>query len=211
MPERDHTDLRDASEKLLRALEEPRAAIKQVLVYRRDLNMRKGKIAAQVAHAAMKVFFDRGRVMFAYAEKNFLRVQEFEDSDEEPGECVFVIRLTPEMRRWVEGLFTKIVLTVDSEEDLLRARDLAEAAGIPTAQITDAGRTEFKTECSRCRGTGMISGGRHDTLNDYQCPECWGTGRVNVPTNTAIAIGPDTVSAIDEITGPEGMVPTRLP
>ena len=35
--------------------------VKQVIIFRRDLNMRKGKIAAQVAHASMKVFFDRAR------------------------------------------------------------------------------------------------------------------------------------------------------
>ena len=32
--------------------------IKQVIVVRKDLKMRKGKIAAQAAHASMKVFFD---------------------------------------------------------------------------------------------------------------------------------------------------------
>ena len=33
--------------------------IKQVIIVRKDLNMRKGKIAAQVAHAAMKVILDK--------------------------------------------------------------------------------------------------------------------------------------------------------
>lgn len=32
---------------------------KQVIVLRKELNMQKGKIATQVAHASMKVFFDR--------------------------------------------------------------------------------------------------------------------------------------------------------
>ena len=32
--------------------------IKQVIVVRKDLNMRKGKIATQVAHASMKVLLD---------------------------------------------------------------------------------------------------------------------------------------------------------
>lgn len=31
--------------------------IKQVLVVRKDLNMRKGKMCAQAAHGAMKSFF----------------------------------------------------------------------------------------------------------------------------------------------------------
>ena len=131
---RDHTDLRDASEKLLRAIEEPRAAIKQVIVYRRDLKMRKGKIAAQVAHASMKVFFDRGSVQTAPGD---------EVGEGIPDEHWLEVTLTDEMAEWVQGLFTKIVLTVKSEEDLLRAKTLAEEAGIPTALITDAGRTEF--------------------------------------------------------------------
>ena len=33
--------------------------VKQVIVLRKDLNMRKGKMVAQGAHASMKVFFDR--------------------------------------------------------------------------------------------------------------------------------------------------------
>lgn len=31
---------------------------KQVIIIRKDLNMRKGKMIAQGAHASMKVFFD---------------------------------------------------------------------------------------------------------------------------------------------------------
>ena len=36
--------------------------VKQVLLYRRDLKMRKGKIAAQCAHASLAVFLRRGAV-----------------------------------------------------------------------------------------------------------------------------------------------------
>ena len=37
--------------------------IKQVIVMRTDLGMRKGKMIAQGAHASMKVFFERGKVV----------------------------------------------------------------------------------------------------------------------------------------------------
>jgi len=196
MPERDHSDLRDAAEGLLRALEEPKDPIKQVLVYRRDLKMRKGKIAAQVAHASMKVFFDRCEVQTS--DGSDLGVED---------EYWLDIPLTAEMAEWVRGLFTKIVLTVDSEEDLLRAKALADEAGIPTALITDAGRTEFKAKCEWCGGLGHIP----DVMGAPICGYCEGTGKVSVPTNTAIAIGPAKASEIDKITGPEGTVPVRLP
>jgi PTH2 family peptidyl-tRNA hydrolase len=103
-------------------------SVKQVIVYRRDLKMRKGKIAAQVAHASMKVFFDR--------------LVEVGDSRYELG---------PDeswdwhgaVHPWVKGLFAKIVLSVETEADLLRVYTLAKKAGIPCALITDAGKTEF--------------------------------------------------------------------
>ncbi len=107
-------------------------SIKQVILYRRDLNMRKGKIAAQVAHASMKVFFDRGEVM-----------SERKSGEGAEDDHWLDISLTPDMAEWVQNSFAKIVLSVESEADLLRAHQLAKEAGIPTALITDAGRTEF--------------------------------------------------------------------
>lgn len=96
--------------------------VKQVIVVRKDLQMRKGKIAAQVAHAAMKFLIDNNE----------------SDRDDE-----LVIKLTPEEAAWLTGPFTKVVVGVDSEEAL---RDLilqAELAGIEVNPIIDSGRTEF--------------------------------------------------------------------
>ena len=98
---------------------------KQVIVYRRDLKMRKGKIAAQVAHAAMKVFFQRG-------------VRCTLDGQDAIG-----IPLEPDMAAWVFGSFAKVVLSVEDEAALLEVHRLAKEAGLPTALITDSGRTEF--------------------------------------------------------------------
>lgn len=105
--------------------------VKQVIVLRTDLNMRKGKMAAQAAHASMKVFFDGGHftgekiaTVFGPAEK-------------------FQMLLGPEVAEWVRGLFTKIVVGIDSEEGILELRDQAYSAGLPFALIEDAGNTEF--------------------------------------------------------------------
>jgi PTH2 family peptidyl-tRNA hydrolase len=98
-----------------------RPDVKQVIVYRRDLNMRKGKIAAQVAHASLAVLLDR---------------------DEGPrGELR--IPLDAAIASWTRSRFKKIVLSVETEDDLVRVHALAKAAGLPTALVTDAGHTEF--------------------------------------------------------------------
>jgi len=136
-------------------------AVKQVLVYRRDLKMRKGKIAAQCAHASLAVFLRR-RVAVA---------AEGVDPDD-----LLVVPLDAAMKQWVTRGSAKVCLSVDDEEALLEVHRLAQEAQLPCALIRDAGKTEF--------------GG--------------------VPTYTAVAIGPAEVDRIDEITGKEGAVKTKL-
>lgn len=131
-----------------------RARVKQVLLYRRDLQMRKGKIAAQCAHASLKVVLDRNQATGP-------RIEAF---------------LPGPMAVWVRSGFAKIVLSVEDEAALDRAAELAAARGIPHARITDAGRTEFH----------------------------------GVPTRTTVALGPWEGSAIDAISGPEGLIATKL-
>ena len=99
-------------------------SVKQVIVVRKDLNMRKGKLAAQVAHASMKVFFDMGE---------FTHPDVFE-----------IANLTKPMIKWMDyGPFTKIVVGVNSEEELLEIKKKAKEANIPNALIKDNGLTEF--------------------------------------------------------------------
>lgn len=97
---------------------------KQVLVVRKDLGMRKGKMIAQGAHASLAA------LLGACARS------------EEGGEIV--LRVPAALRPWVEGLATKIAVGVPSEEALLAVHQRAVAAGLPCALIRDAGRTEFK-------------------------------------------------------------------
>lgn len=94
---------------------------KQVIVMRKDLNMRKGKMIAQGAHAAMKVLLDRGGL---------------------DGER-FTFTVTPAMAAWLGGRFTKVCVSVGSEAELDELAARAAAAGVPCAVIVDAGKTEF--------------------------------------------------------------------
>ena len=98
---------------------------KQVIVLRKDLNMRKGKMVAQGAHASMKVFFD---IMGAHDDGSFVINEE----------CI-----SEAMRDWIENKFTKVCVSVDSEKELLDVYNKAEKAGIPCSLIQDAGLTEF--------------------------------------------------------------------
>lgn len=104
--------------------------VKQTIVVRKDLKMRKGKIAAQVAHASMKVFFDRMNKRYDLKGNHI--------SYELPHE-----NITPEIIEWKEGIFTKIVLSCDSEEAILALQKKATELGIPHAVIIDCGKTEF--------------------------------------------------------------------
>ncbi len=95
---------------------------KQVIVMRKDLNMRKGKMIAQGAHASLKVFTDRQRA-----------------SDE----TSFTFDITPAMAQWLTGRFAKICVSVDTEAALDAVVERARAANVPVALIVDSGKTEF--------------------------------------------------------------------
>lgn len=96
--------------------------VKQVIVVRKDLSMRKGKIAAQVAHASMKFLTDNN---------------EAERGDE------MLVKLSPAEAMWLTGSFTKVVVGVDSEEQLQELVFQAELQGVEVHPIIDSGRTEF--------------------------------------------------------------------
>lgn len=99
---------------------------KQVIIMRKDLNMRKGKMVAQGAHASMKAILDQGSI------------REYEQNTE------YSIPLSLDMRDWLEGLFTKVCVGIESEEALRVIYDKAVDLGLPCSIIEDAGLTEFK-------------------------------------------------------------------
>ena len=107
---------------------------KQVIVVRKDLKMSKGKIAGQVSHACMKVFFDRMRI----ADINYFRQ-------------IIEANLTQAMIDWIdwkegEEGFTKIVAACESEEELFWIQEQAEQKNIPNAIILDNTLTKERGE-----------------------------------------------------------------
>jgi len=102
---------------------------KMVIVIRRDLHMRLGKCCAQSSHAAMKFLTNH----FHYVGAKFLPINLLI--------CAF--KLTKAEWQWFKGSFTKIVVGVDNEKELLQLVDEAKNRGIAANTIVDAGLTEF--------------------------------------------------------------------
>lgn len=98
---------------------------KQVIVMRKDLNMRRGKQMAQASHASLGIFTQN------------MRVSKRMDGN------YGVFYLTDDMVEWLQNSFTKVCVGCDSEEELQALYDAATAAGLPTILITDNGTTEF--------------------------------------------------------------------
>jgi PTH2 family peptidyl-tRNA hydrolase len=109
--------------------------IKQVIVIRKDLKMRRGKECAQAAHASMAFITRRLR---------------FPDGGPE-ARATF----SPPEIVWLTLRSRKVTLQVDSEGELLAVYERAEAAGLIVHLITDAGLTEFGgTPTNTCLAIG---------------------------------------------------------
>ena len=102
---------------------------KQVIVMRTDLNMRKGKMIAQGAHASMKAILD------------FATIVEEEALIKIPINHCFP--KTKAIKEWLSGNFAKICVGVGSEEELLALFEQTQEVNLLCALITDSGLTEF--------------------------------------------------------------------
>ena len=94
--------------------------LKVVIVVRKDLNMRKGKIAAQASHSVLNLFVDG------------------------IGDQPQSISLNEDDIAWLQTGGAKICVYVNSEQELLEIYQKASAAKLPRTIVTDAGHTEFK-------------------------------------------------------------------
>jgi len=97
---------------------------KHVIVIRADLKLPKGKLAAQVGHAAVEAVLRSIK----------------KDKDK--------------VKEWRDNGSKKVVLKVADEKEMLKINQLAKDSGLVTAVITDAGRTVIAPGTRTCVGIG---------------------------------------------------------
>ncbi len=105
--------------------------IKQVIVVRKDLNMRKGKIGAQCAHASNAILLDT--------------LKQCKSLDKLSNDDPLIL--------WLNNSFKKIVLQIEDEVLLLDLYNKVKEI-TRTSIITDIGLTEFKEPTITCIAIG---------------------------------------------------------
>ncbi len=128
-------------------MEETKATnVKQVIVMRHDLKMRRGKQIAQGAHASM-AFLTR-------------RLQS--------SHSVHLDDFSPNARTWITGAFAKVCVRCNGEEELTATHDKAIAMGLEVHLITDSGRTEFHGQPTRtCLAIGPDDAAKIDHVTGH--------------------------------------------
>ena len=100
---------------------------KQVIIVRKDLKVRKGKMMTQAAHASVSALLSRGRLPKS-------QFSTLKDITHVFGE---------EVASWISSGQKKITVGVESEQELIEIFDQAKKAGLPCYLVVDSGLTEF--------------------------------------------------------------------
>lgn len=105
----------------------------QTIVVRKDLGMRAGKQAAQVSHASMIFLIEKLKQASFFHTCSYVEMIN-----------TGYITFAPPQYNWLfDGKFTKIVLRVESEQELLNIYDRSIEAGLTCHKVVDEGLTEF--------------------------------------------------------------------
>lgn len=107
---------------------------KQVIVIRKDLNMRKGKMIAQGSHASMSFLTKQGG-LYCNLGTELKPVDYFMTEVNEDH--------VNEIAHWLRNSFRKICVYVNSEEELVAVHQKALDSGLISHIVEDNGLTEF--------------------------------------------------------------------
>lgn len=112
---------------------------KQVILMRTDLNMRKGKMCSQAAHASMGCILQ----LMHKSEQRIVEERTLYLKEDDP------------VKIWLNESFTKICVGVNSEEELIELYEAAKSIGLNACLIEDNGLTEFHgIKTKTCVGIG---------------------------------------------------------
>lgn len=110
------------------------ARTKQVIIMRKDLELSVGKLCAQAAHASLSAILEKNKSH----DKSSIHIDIPQDESE-----------------WFHERFTKIVLYVKNEQELLDLHSQAKEAGLNVSRpIIDAGFTELSQPTLTCIAIG---------------------------------------------------------
>jgi len=121
--------------------------VKQVIVIRKDLRMRRGKEIAQSCHSSIAFL---SHIVRDAIERSSIPL------------------LTSEQVDWIIGRFTKICVCVNSEQELLEIQKKAQEVGLTVHLITDAGLTEFNgVPTNTCLAVGPHDAEKIDPITGH--------------------------------------------
>lgn len=103
-------------------------SVKQVIVIRKDLNMRKGKMVAQGAHASLIAVIGETHEL---SEDHGVKGDKLLPCVDDP------------LRDWLRGDYRKVCVGVTSEGELLAIHRAAKTKGLRCSLVQDLGLTEF--------------------------------------------------------------------
>lgn len=106
------------------------STVKQVIIIRKDLKMTKGKMIAQGSHASLGVV---------------LGMMERRENVNGDGYTLSInVGENSPLQTWLDTIFTKICVYVNSEDELVDLYNKAVENNLPACIITDRGLTHFK-------------------------------------------------------------------
>lgn len=108
--------------------------MKMVIAFRKDIDLGKGKIAAQVAHAAVTCAL--------HAEKHDRK----------------------HFKEWTRTGQKKVVIRVNDIDTIYLLKERADMSGITNSLITDAGLTQIPPGTVTCLGIGPFDGEKLDEI-----------------------------------------------